>query len=204
MVTVQGGQRTTLPRWRGIADDLGARITDGDYQPGQRLPGEHELAASYNTSRFTTVRVLNELAQRGLVSRRQGVGTFVADTPTPVATTLIIREHTRFMITPGRSDSDFHIRGWNESDRIVLIGEVEADPLLWHPDLEEFHLQNFFCPPARPGLLRGIAVRVAERRDGWAMSLAIAVDVVDEFTQRRCRARLYADASLVELTCVSN
>lgn len=48
-------------------------------RPGDRLPGETELAAQLSTSRVTVREALSRLWHAGLVVRRWGVGTFIAD-----------------------------------------------------------------------------------------------------------------------------
>lgn len=48
-------------------------------RPGDRLPGEAELAAQLSTSRVTVREALSRLWHAGLVVRRWGVGTFIAD-----------------------------------------------------------------------------------------------------------------------------
>jgi len=62
-----------------IRTELEARIQSGDLPPGARLPTEAELQQEHNVSRATAQRVLNDLAQAGLVVRRRGRGTHVAD-----------------------------------------------------------------------------------------------------------------------------
>lgn len=64
-------------KYKQIYDDLSAKILDGSYQPGQKLPTENELAGHFNTSRFTVVRAMQDLQQDGFIFRRQGQGTFV-------------------------------------------------------------------------------------------------------------------------------
>jgi GntR family transcriptional regulator len=54
-------------------------IAREDYQAGDRLPGEHDLAEELGISRPTLREALSELKNRGFVDRRHGVGTFVAD-----------------------------------------------------------------------------------------------------------------------------
>ena len=65
------------PRYRQIADRLAVRIQDRS--PGVRLPSEHELVRHFRVSRATATQALRDLEQRGLVYRRQGRGTFVAE-----------------------------------------------------------------------------------------------------------------------------
>ena len=57
-------------------------IARDQYQAGDRLPGEHELAQELGISRPTLREALSELKNRGIVDRRHGVGTFVTH-PTP-------------------------------------------------------------------------------------------------------------------------
>ncbi|GAT71574.1 PLP-dependent aminotransferase family protein [Microbacterium hydrocarbonoxydans] len=59
---------------RGIA----ALIGGGELRPGDRLPAERALAAATSVSRGTVVAAYADLAESGLVERRQGSGTRVA------------------------------------------------------------------------------------------------------------------------------
>jgi GntR family transcriptional regulator len=65
-----------VPLYQQIADDLAGalptRFADG------RLPSEAELVAAYGVSRITVRQALAHLAERGLLVRKQGKGTFVA------------------------------------------------------------------------------------------------------------------------------
>ncbi|MFJ2369060.1 PLP-dependent aminotransferase family protein [Microbacterium sp. NPDC087665] len=66
---------------RGIAD----LIADGELRPGDRLPAERALAAASMVSRGTVVSAYADLAENGLVERRQGSGTRIAGVGAPVA-----------------------------------------------------------------------------------------------------------------------
>lgn len=55
------------------------KISSRDLKPGDRLPFEHELVQSLNTSRMTVSRALQGLAEDGLIVRRRKAGTFVAE-----------------------------------------------------------------------------------------------------------------------------
>ncbi|WP_146792658.1 GntR family transcriptional regulator [Agrococcus baldri] len=61
-----------------IRADLEARITSGELPPGAKVPTEAELQQSHGVSRSVAQRVLNDLAQAGLVVRRRRVGTHVS------------------------------------------------------------------------------------------------------------------------------
>ena len=63
--------------WRHIADDLERAIAAGEITPGEKLPGETEIAARFAVNRHTVRRAIAELAGRGLVRAARGSGTFV-------------------------------------------------------------------------------------------------------------------------------
>lgn len=60
---------------------VGALIAGGELRPGDRLPAERALAAVTSVSRGTVVAAYADLADSGIVERRQGSGTRVAGAP---------------------------------------------------------------------------------------------------------------------------
>ncbi len=56
-----------------------ARILAGRLAPGDRLPTERDLMERFSVSRITARRALDELEQAGLIFRRRGSGSYVAD-----------------------------------------------------------------------------------------------------------------------------
>ncbi len=73
-----------LPLYHKVYLLLRQRLLDGDFGVDEPLPGEHALAQAYEVSRLTIRRALDTLAADGLVSRRQGRGTF-AQAPAEMA-----------------------------------------------------------------------------------------------------------------------
>lgn len=61
-----------------IRSDIETRIQSGEWRPGDRIPFEHELVASYGCSRATVSKALGALAKTGLIERRRKAGSFVA------------------------------------------------------------------------------------------------------------------------------
>lgn len=59
-----------------VTDDLRARLSSGEWAPGTRLPGEHQLAAAYGVSRATIRTALRALESQGLTATRHGSGTY--------------------------------------------------------------------------------------------------------------------------------
>ncbi len=64
-----------------IRSDIESRILSGEWQPGFRIPFEHELMEQYHCSRMTVNKVLTTLAESGMIERRRRAGSFVARQP---------------------------------------------------------------------------------------------------------------------------
>jgi GntR family histidine utilization transcriptional repressor len=56
-----------------------ARIQDGTWKAGDRIPSEQDLVAELGMSRMTVHRALHEMAAQGVLQRFAGIGTFVAE-----------------------------------------------------------------------------------------------------------------------------
>lgn len=69
--------RFQSPLYHQILLILKQRIAEGEWAPGDLVPGEQELAELYGVSRVTAKRALDELAAAGLVVRERGRGTRV-------------------------------------------------------------------------------------------------------------------------------
>ncbi|MFD5146312.1 GntR family transcriptional regulator [Streptomyces sp. NPDC058401] len=74
-MTSQDGSRQ--PKYQRIADALRTAIQSGEHGPGDRLPGENELMATYGVARMTARQALGVLQNEGLVEARKGAGVFV-------------------------------------------------------------------------------------------------------------------------------
>ncbi|MCR6631522.1 MAG: winged helix-turn-helix domain-containing protein [Magnetospirillum sp.] len=55
-----------------VADSLLARIASGEWTPGQRLPGERQLAEDMGVSRVSVRAALQSLKTQGFVDAVQG------------------------------------------------------------------------------------------------------------------------------------
>lgn len=65
------------------ADILLARIRSGEWQLGQKLPGETTLAPQLGVGRSTVREAIRQLAGRGVLATRQGSGVFVTALDAP-------------------------------------------------------------------------------------------------------------------------
>jgi GntR family transcriptional regulator, N-acetylglucosamine utilization regulator len=69
----------TEPLYSQIAERLTDRIKTGKLTPGARLPPERELSDALGVNRMTLRQALHLLEAEGLLVRRQGDGTYVAE-----------------------------------------------------------------------------------------------------------------------------
>lgn len=105
-----------IPLYHQLKTMLREQIREGLLQPGQRLPSEDRLAASYHVSLITVRRALADLAAEGLLRRIQGRGTFVAQP----ALSQGPRELTSF-------SEEMRRRGLEAASRVLEQSVVEAD-----------------------------------------------------------------------------
>lgn len=78
------------PRYAAIKQSISDAIRDGRLKPGDRVPSEAEFVEQFGVSRMTANRALRELQAAGIVVRRAGVGSFIAE-PRPIGQMIEIR-----------------------------------------------------------------------------------------------------------------
>ena len=69
----------TTPLYNRIAADLRDQIDAGQLRPHTRLPSERQLSQKCHVARMTVRQALELLEHEGLVYRRAGLGSFVAE-----------------------------------------------------------------------------------------------------------------------------
>lgn len=68
-----------IPLYSQLVSIVKRNITAGTLDPGDLLPSEAELCKTFNVSRSTVRQAIGSLEAEGLVVRKQGRGTFVAE-----------------------------------------------------------------------------------------------------------------------------
>ena len=68
---------SVVPIYEQLEAAIAGQIESGGLAPGEKLPGDQALAADMEIGYQTVRRVMTSLAERGLVERRIGKGTFV-------------------------------------------------------------------------------------------------------------------------------
>ena len=70
-------ERGPIPLHHQVFRDLKAALDANEWQPGDRMPTERELAERYGCSLITVRHALGELVREGRIERTRGRGTFV-------------------------------------------------------------------------------------------------------------------------------
>lgn len=80
-------EKAFVPLYRKIYLDMKKKILEQELAPGSKLPYERELCEQYGVKRVTIRKSLEMLAQEGLIIKRMGLGSFVAEgsAPAPAA-----------------------------------------------------------------------------------------------------------------------
>jgi len=146
----------STPLYTQIRDYLQARIKEGAYEVGARLPSERELAQEFEVSRMTARQALQDLIQEGLAYSRVGKGTFVSPPKIDLrALTSFSEESRQRGMTPGSrvlstalAPADAQTTRWLQiapGTEIVVLTRIRlanGKPLA----IETAHLDHRLCP----------------------------------------------------------
>jgi DNA-binding GntR family transcriptional regulator len=109
-----------VPLYRQLGADLELRL-GSEFEPGDRIPSESELAKDYDVHRLTVRQALAELSRRGLVEIAHGKGTFVSRPPVRYAVDpLSEASFTRSMQAAGHAVELRLLRTTEERDPSIL------------------------------------------------------------------------------------
>ncbi len=109
----------SIPLYIQIAEKLISRIESGDLPPGEKLPPERRLSEKIGVNRMTLRRALKVLESQGLILRKHGVGTFIAEPKIDRPMEVVYR------FTRGIQN-----RGLTPSAEIISIEHILAEPTL--------------------------------------------------------------------------
>jgi GntR family transcriptional regulator len=212
------------PLYAQIMHILEQEIRMGRMRAGDRLPTQQELADHFEVSLAPVKQALRELEERGIVSTRQGRGTFVMDA-TPLSEELIDSNHIPCFTTEAK------IAGHRPGSIVLLIEEIaagdmpraareleaEAADRLIHiervrmADGKALSLQNTYLPAGKVGglLSRGLGPddalqRILEEEYNVVLTAArqtISATSANQHDARHLGMRVGSPLLLVERTC---
>jgi DNA-binding GntR family transcriptional regulator len=67
----------TRPKWRQVADIIRARIADGTYPAGSRVPSVVQLTEEFGIAAVTAQKVMRALREEGTIRTEVGMGSYV-------------------------------------------------------------------------------------------------------------------------------
>jgi DNA-binding GntR family transcriptional regulator len=86
---------TRRPKYRQIADDLRAKISDGTYPVGAALPSTSQLMQSYDVSVTVARAAVKELQNEGIAEGQPGKAVYVQRKPVVAKPSTEYREITQ-------------------------------------------------------------------------------------------------------------
>lgn len=107
---------SNVPYYLQLIDILKEKINQGDWRPGEQIPSEPDLCATYEVSRTVVRQALREIEMERLIVRRKGKGTFVAE---PKITESLVQKLTGFY-------QDMVDRGYQPRTTVLLQEVVPA------------------------------------------------------------------------------
>lgn len=114
------------PRYAIIKQSISEAVRDGRLKAGDRVPSEAELVDQFNVSRMTANRALRELQAAGVIIRRAGIGSFIAE-PKPIGQMIEIRNIADEIRDRG------HIYRARVVQNVAERADAESAPLLAVP-----------------------------------------------------------------------
>ncbi|MAD18037.1 MAG: GntR family transcriptional regulator [Alteromonadaceae bacterium] len=67
------------PLYKQVEEQVTQLIVEQRWKPGEMLPNEFQLASEFGVSQGTVRKALNSLTSAKILTRRQGIGTFVSE-----------------------------------------------------------------------------------------------------------------------------
>lgn len=106
-----------LPYYAQLKQILTAAVDEQQLHAGARLPGDNELAQHFDLSRSVVRQALSELEAEGLIARRRGKGTFLAES----------KVSEGLANWPGGLADDVRRRGETVRSKVLRSEVVQAD-----------------------------------------------------------------------------
>ncbi len=146
------------PAYAQLVRILLRQVADGEFRPGDRLPSEAQLCERYGVSPMTVRRVVNILADRGVVIAEQGRGTFVKPLELATATFDLGRLQQLFRDDAQSRVKLSEVRIASASERTARQLDIKAGDrivyirrLILHADEPVLlHRQHVVYDPTRP------------------------------------------------------
>lgn len=149
-------KQSTQPLYQQIIQLIQIKIERGDLVSGDKLPSERQLANWLSVNRSTVIRAFDELTATGILERRRGSGTHIANLPKEVDLGLGLT--WRHYIKQGRqgtkgqfqaqvnalleNNESTIIDGYSSDLPLALIPELTIPNMSWHDLIQKSRQQE--------------------------------------------------------------
>ncbi|UDM31904.1 GntR family transcriptional regulator [Lentilactobacillus laojiaonis] len=121
-----------LPIYIQIHNEIKTNIEDGKWKIGDRIPSERELSIDFGVSRMTLRQAIQTLVDEGILERRVGSGTYVANQKVQEKMSTVT-SFTDLMLAqnkvPSSKTISYHIMEPSLSE-VEILGIKENEPVL--------------------------------------------------------------------------
>lgn len=94
-----------LPVYKQLMQLVEKNMESGRLAPGERLPSERRLAALLGINRSTVIRALDELTERGILTKKRGSGTYVNSEKWGVQNYALLNWQGPSLVLPGKREA---------------------------------------------------------------------------------------------------
>ena len=150
-----------LPQFALIKQYLQAQIASGDWPAGTKTPSENDLTMTFNVSRMTARRALQELADEGLLIRKPGLGSFVAEQKPDTPQLELYNRLQRVQTNGTYSNRIINLQSVVVSDKVRGLLHIEDTELAFQLTLVHLEKQRpvqwqqlYVNPALAPALLK--------------------------------------------------
>jgi len=109
------------PLYQQIKQLILKSLQMGEWQPGQAIPSEMDLAERFQVSQGTVRKAIDELSGENLLTRKQGVGTFVATHS---------EEQVQYRFLKLMPDSENSLKRGSSGREIISFEQIPAGELV--------------------------------------------------------------------------
>ncbi len=175
------------PKWKALADEIAAKITSGEYAPGDRLPKIEDLVSAGKGSKSTVHTAYKSLEADGLVIASRGHGTVVRERTT-LATAADRERHSRATGSSWRAGerSDSHMAGVVAAPEDVAeaLGIAPGDQVLRRSRTYRDEHDNSVISHSTSWIPEVFAEELPELAMGRRLSSGTSIDLITRHTGR--------------------
>ncbi|WP_169871299.1 PLP-dependent aminotransferase family protein [Shouchella patagoniensis] len=113
-----------------IVLDIQDKLKNGEWYSGMKLPTQSELAGYYKVNRSTIVEALARLKAKGILTAKQGQGTFVGERSSDEEKGVVWSELTNWSFYPRNKKMVHLLNEWENDEHLIQLSKGVLAPEL--------------------------------------------------------------------------